>query len=98
MNNIHNFNKFSPSPSKTDHSQLLFIVAIAAILISGELMWSEIRKTNFDIDASSATLFSSIPNRDIMEANNLGAEANLVETGGEMDGEFMQIDADINSL
>ena len=98
MNNIHNFNKFSPYTSKPDYSRLLFIVAIAAILIGGELVWYQIMKTNFDIDDYSATIFSSVPNRDAMEAHKLGAEANLVETGEDLDGEFMRIDAGINSL
>ncbi len=98
MNNIHNFNRFSPNPSKLDHSRLLFIIAIAVILIGGELVWFEIRKTGFDIDGYSATIFSAVPNRDIMEANNLGAEVGAVETGDDLDGDFMNIDAGINSL
>lgn len=98
MNNIHNFNKFSPSTYKTDHSRLWFIVAIAVILIGGELVWSEIRKASFDIDTYSAAISSAVPNRDAREAHNLAAEADLIETGEEVEGEFRKIDTEINSL
>lgn len=79
------------------NSHLFLILAVAALLIGGELMWSQIRNTNFEIDGYSATISSAIPNRDAFEAIRLGAEASSVDFGdSEMD--FRAIDGEIDSL
>ncbi|MDO8495238.1 MAG: hypothetical protein Q7S32_01770 [bacterium] len=96
--NIHNFHKVhQASLDENKHSQLFFILAISAVLIGGELLWSQIRNTNFDIDSYSANVYSAFRNRDSLDIAKLGAEANAVEIL-EVENDFGNVDEMIESL
>lgn len=97
-NNIHNFHKaLPPSSEDNKYGRLFFILAISTALIGGELLWSQIRNTNLDIDAYSANIYAATTNRESLDIAKLSAEVESVEIF-DIEKDFEEVDRAIDSL
>jgi hypothetical protein len=96
--NIHNFHNVSRVSSVEEkNSNLFFIIAISALLIGGELLWSQIRDTNYDIDSYSANVYSALSRRESLDIAKLSAEV-MNDEGADAEESFESVDRLIESL
>ena len=85
----------APLTKKSMHYEF-FLIAIAVAIIAGGICWWQIGKLSKE-STFNAPLASPTPDAEQREVSNIVSDEQNIDLG-DLDAEFLQIDADLNSM